>query len=204
MNSKLAVTALAFAASLAVAAHVDARPFKVAPDVHSETMATFSSKAAIVRLSGRTTKVDGDGEINVDRPSLNPKGGVTIDVSSFDTGIALRNEHMRGMIEADKYPTATFKLKSLKAPKLAAQEPVDGTVTGEMTFHGVTRTVTAPVTLTYLPEQDKNYRPGDWVSVSTAFKLKLSDYGIKLPAPVLGVKVADELSVQVDGMAKGL
>ncbi|MBO9542557.1 YceI family protein [bacterium] len=204
MNSKLAVTALAFAATLAVAANVDARPFKVTPDAHSETMATFSSKASIVRLSGRTTKVDGDSEINVDNPSLSPKGTVTVDVSSFDTGIALRNEHMRGIIEAEKYPTATFKMKSLKAPKLVAEKPVDGTVTGEMTFHGVTRTVTAPVTLVYLPEQDKNYRPGDWVSVTTGFKLKLSDYGIKLPAPMLGVKVADELSIEVEGMAKGL
>ncbi|HEY9898414.1 MAG TPA: YceI family protein [Pantanalinema sp.] len=206
MNSKLAATSLtfAFAASLAVAANVDARPFKVAPDAHSETMATFTSKAAIVRLSGRTTKVDGEGTINVDKPSLNPTGTVTIDVASFDTGIPLRNEHMRGMIEAEKYPTATFTMKSMKAPKLVAQQPVDGTVTGEMTFHGVTRTVTAPVTLVYLPEQDKNYRPGDWVSVTTGFKLKLTDYGIKLPAAVLGVKVADELSVEVEGMAKGL
>lgn len=204
MNSKFAVTALALAASLAVAANVDARPFKVAPDAHSETMASFISKAAIVKMTGRTTKVDGDGEINVDKPSLNPKGTVTVDVSSFDTGIGLRNEHMRGMIEADKYPTATFKLKALKAPKLVAQQPVDGTVTGEFTFHGVTRTLSAPVTLVYLPEQDKNYRPGDWVSVSTAFKFKLSDHGIQLPAPMLGMKVADELTVELEGMAKGL
>ncbi|HEY9857177.1 MAG TPA: YceI family protein [Stenomitos sp.] len=204
MSKKLAALSLALAASLSIALGAQARPFKVAPDVHTLNEATFTSKALIVKMTGHTSKVDGEGEIDLDNPSKNPKGVVTIDVSSFDTGISLRNEHMRGMIEADKYPTATFKLKALKAPKLVANGAVDGTVTGDLTFHGVTRTITAPVNLVYLPEQDKNYRPGDWVSVSTNFKIKLTDYGIKLPAGLLGVKVADELAIELEGMAKGI
>ncbi len=203
MSKKIAALSLALAASLSIAAGAQARPFKVSPDVHSLNEAVFHSKAAIVKMTGRTSKVEGEGEIDIDNPAKNPKGVVTVDVSSFDTGIGLRNEHMRGAIEADKYPTATFKVKALKAPKLVANNPVEGTVTGDLTFHGVTKTVTAPVSLTYLPEADKNYRPGDWVQVSTAFKLKLTDYGLKLPG-LLGQKVADELAIQLEGMAKGI
>ncbi len=204
MTSRFTAPALALALVLAGPAAADARAWKVTPDVHSSTEASFTSRAAIVKFSGRTTKVEGQGEINVDDPSLNPKGKIVVDLASLDTGIAMRNEHMRGMIEAAKYPTASFKLKGLKAQKLIANEPVSGTVTGDFTLHGVTRTLTAPVTLTFLPEADKNYRPGDWVAISTEFKAKLSDYGIQLPKPVLGVKVADELTLTLDGMAKGI
>lgn len=202
--SKFAALSVALAASLTLASGAQARPFKVAPDVHSLNEAVFTSRAAIVKMTGRTSQVEGEGEIDLDDPGKHPKGVVTIDVASFDTGIGLRNEHMRGMIEASKYPTATFRLKALTAPKLVANSAVDGTVTGDLTFHGVTRTLTAPVSLVYLPEQDKNYRPGDWVSVSTAFKIKLSDYGLKLPSALLGVKVADELAIELEGMAKGI
>lgn len=204
MSKKIAALSLALAASLSIALGAQARPFKVMPDVHTTTEASFTSKALIVKFSGRTSKVEGEGEIDINNPAKNPKGLVTIDVPSFDTGIPLRNEHMRGMIEADKYPTATFKLKSLKAPKLVANSAVEGTVTGDLTFHGVTKAVTAPVSLVYLPEADKNYRPGDWVAVSTSFNIKLSDYGLNLPQGVLGMKVANDLAIQLDGMAKGI
>lgn len=204
MSKKIAALSLALAASLSLAVSAQARPFKVAPDAHTNTEAVFTSKATIVKFTGRTTKVEGEGEIDIDNPSKSPKGVVTVDVPSFDTGIPLRNDHMRGMIEADKYPKATFKVKALKAPKLVANNAVEGTVTGDLTFHGVTKTITAPVSLVYLPEADKNYRPGDWVAVSTNFKIKLSDYAVNLPAGVLGMKVADELAIQLDGMAKGI
>ncbi|MBI6545271.1 MAG: YceI family protein [Cyanobacteria bacterium NC_groundwater_1444_Ag_S-0.65um_54_12] len=182
----------------------EARVWKMTQDMHSTTEASFVSKASIVKFAGRTSKVEGTGEINVDKPSRNPKGDIVVDLLSLDTGIALRNDHMRGMIEAVKYPTASFKLKQLNAPKLVAQQPISGTAMGDFTLHGMTHAITVPVTLTFLPEQDKNYRPGDWVAVSTEFKVKLSDYGIALPQPILGIKIADELNITLDGMAKAV
>lgn len=204
MKRSLSLTGLAMATTLVLAAGAEARTWKATPDRHSETVVSFTSKAAIVKFSGRTSKVDGFGEIGIENPGHGAKGEVRVDLNSLDTGIALRDDHLKATIEAGKYPEAVFTLKSLTAPKLEANKPVQGTVTGEFTFHGVTRTVTAPLSLTYLPEEDKNYRPGDWVSVSTEFKIKLSDYAIHLPKPVLGVKVADELSIALDGMAKGI
>lgn len=181
------------------------RNFTVAADVHTPNEASFTSKAAIVKFTGRTDKVTGTLKID-ENNTTKASGAITVDVASLDTGIGLRNEHMQGTIEAAKYPTATFKLQKLSVAgnKLKANTSATGTVTGQMTLHGVTKTLTAPVELTYLPQQDANYRPGDWVEVNSKFKLKLSDYKIALPAPVLGVKVADELEINFTSMAKAL
>lgn len=181
------------------------RNFTVAADVHTPNEASFTSKAAIVKFTGRTDKVTGTLKID-ENNTTKASGAITVDVASLDTGIGLRNEHMQGTIEAAKYPTATFKLQKLNVAgnKLKANTSATGTVTGQMTLHGVTKTLTAPVELTYLPQQDANYRPGDWVEVNSKFKLKLSDYKIALPAPVLGVKVADELEINFTSMAKAL
>lgn len=196
--------ALMAAPVLAEGAH-KIRQFQVSADAHTPNEASFTSKAAIVKFTGRTNKVTGTLQID-ETNTTKASGAVTVDVASLDTGIGLRNEHMQGTIEAAKYPTATFKLQKLSVPgnKLKANAITTGTVTGQMTLHGVTRTITAPVELTYLPQQDPNYRPGDWVEVNSSFKLKLSDYKIALPAPVLGVKVADELDINFTSMAKAL
>ena len=196
----VAVVALMTAPALADGA---GRYFKVSVDGHTPNEASFTSKAAIVKFTGRTDKVTGTLQID-ENDTTKASGAVTVDVASLDTGIGLRNEHLQGTIEAAKYPTATFKLQKLSVPgnKLKANAITEGTVTGQMTLHGVTRTLTAPVELTYLPQVDANYRPGDWVEVNSRFKLKLSDYKIALPAPVLGVKVADELEINYTSMAK--
>lgn len=199
-----AVVAVALPAIASVPA-AKLRTYEVAADAHTPNEASFTSKAAIVKFTGRTNKVT--GTLQIDENNTTKAGGaVTVDVASLDTGIGLRNEHMQGTIEAAKYPTATFKLQKLTVPgnKLKANAAATGTVTGQLTLHGVTKTVTAPVELTYLPQQDANYRPGDWVEVNSTFKLKLSDYKIALPAPVLGVKVADELDINFTSMAKAL
>lgn len=203
MNRKLAALSLV-AAGVLFAGSVDARTFKVQPEFHNPTEVSFTSKASVVRLVGRTAKVEGFSEIDVNNPSKSPKGEISVDLTTLDTGIALRNEHMVDLIEGKKYPKATFKVKSLKAPKLVKNEGVEGSATGDFTLHGVTKTITVPLSLQYLPEEDPNYRAGDWVGFSSNFKIKLSDYGIPLPKPMFGIKVADELSIQIDGMAKGI
>jgi polyisoprenoid-binding protein YceI len=66
---------------------------------------------------------------------------VTIDTSSVDTGIDQRNGHLKSpdFFDVAKYPTATFVSKSFSKS--------DGklTVVGDLTLHGVTKTVTLDV-----------------------------------------------------------
>ncbi len=203
MNRKLVALSLAAAGTL-FAGSVDAATYKLTPDSHNPTEVSFTSKASVVRIVGRSSKVEGFSEFDVNNPAKSPKGEISVDLTTLDTGIPLRNEHMAGMIESKKYPKATFKITSLQAPKLVANESVDGSAVGTFSLHGVTKTITVPISFHFLPEVDPNYRPGNWVGFSSNFKIKLSDYGIPLPKPVFGVKVADDLSIQIDGMAKGI
>jgi len=200
--SALVGGALVATAAWAQGGAIADRLFAVAEDKHSLNEVVFTSKASIVRFTGRTSKMSGAATINV-QDATKASGNVKVDLASLDTGISLRNEHMRGVLETEKFPAATFTFRGIKLAKktLTPNAPVSGTANGQMTLHGVTRTISAPVELTYLPEQDANYRPGDWVHVNARFKLKMSDYGIQLPKPVLGVKVADEIELDVDGMA---
>jgi polyisoprenoid-binding protein YceI len=200
----LSILAVVSAPALAQSA-AKIRTFEVRSDVHSSNEASFTSKASIVKFTGRTSHVNGNVRIDVNNVSR-ADGAMAVDLTTLDTGIGLRNEHLRGTIEAAKYPTATFKVTKIQLPgnKLKANAPATGTVTGQMSLHGVTRTLVAPVVLTYLPQEDANYRAGDWVFVESTFKLKLSDYKIALPAPVMGVKVADELDITFNSMAKAI
>lgn len=205
MNRKLVALSLATAGVLFASA-VDARTFKVMDDSHTLNEVSFTSKASVVRIVGRTRAVEGFSEIDINNPSKTAKGEISVDLTTLDTGIKLRNEHMIDLIQAKKYPKATFKVKELNAPKLVANTPVEGTATGDFSLHGVTKTITVPLVLHYLPEDPENpeYRPGDWVSFSSNFNILLSDYGIPLPKPMFGVKVANDLEIQIDGMAKGI
>ena len=196
-------TVAALAAVLLAAAPAMAAPrtFAIDTDKHSPNEVSFTSKAAIVKFTGRTAKLSGEAKVDVDNVAKS-SGTLSIPLADLDTGIAMRNEHMIATIDAGKFPMATFKFTDIKVPgnKLKTDAPVVGTATGTMTLHGVTKSLTVPVELTYLPQSDAQYRAGDWVHISSAFKLKLTEFGIT--PPKMGIRVADDQEIQVDGMAK--
>ena len=79
-------------------------------------------------------------------------GEFTVDMTTFDSGDSRRDGQFRGRImEVDKFPTATF---TLTAPIDFQQIPTDaGSVTvnatGDLTLHGVTKSVTFELTATF-------------------------------------------------------
>jgi polyisoprenoid-binding protein YceI len=75
------------------------------------------------------------------------------------------------------------------------------TIDGLMTMHGVTKPVTATATITYLPQVDKDYRPGDWFQMDATFPLKLSAFNVIAPK-LVPMKVADDLTISLTVMAK--
>ena len=180
------------------------RQYTVTEDHHTVSEASFTSRAAIVRMVGRTAKTGGGATIDINNVKAS-HGEVTVDLTSVDTGISMRNEHMRKYLETDKFPTATFKFTSISVPgnKLQPGKLTDGKATGTITIHGVAVPLTAPIQLTYLPQEDPKYRPGDWIHFYSQFKTHVKDFKIDLPAPVLGPKVSNDLTIEIDGMAKG-
>ena len=120
-----------------------------------------------------------------------PTGSVSVDngaptaftfevkTDKVDTGNPKRDAHLKSpdFFDAKQFPTITFKSKEVKS---SGDNKFD--VTGDLTMHGVTKSITVPVTKT--GEADTKmmgYRTG-W---ETQVDLKRSDYGINgLQGPV--------------------
>jgi polyisoprenoid-binding protein YceI len=92
---------------------------------------------------GKFTKFNGKIEIDRDHPE-NSSVTAQIDVRSIDTRIKKRDDHLRSaeFFNVEKYPQITFKSRSVK--QTGAQS---GDILGDLTMHGVTRTITLHVKL---------------------------------------------------------
>lgn len=108
---------------------------------------------------------------------------LTIDASSIDTRIERRDTHLKGadFLDVARYPTITFASTSIA--KLA---PASGTLTGDLTMHGVTRTVQVPVSMVFYQNGRGRFRG--------QFAIKRSDYGITYNSGVNPIE--DEVQVQ--------
>jgi polyisoprenoid-binding protein YceI len=118
-------------------------------------------------------------------------GSLAVDLRSLDTGISLRNEHLRERyLEVDKgsgFAAAT--LTNIDLIGLNPDAPAGkGTFTASLTLHGVTKAVTGPVEV-------RGSNTGG-LRVKALFPVNLSDYGIPVPR-YLGVGVKDTVQVQV-------
>jgi polyisoprenoid-binding protein YceI len=141
----------------------------------------FDSKATMESFYGVTRQVS--GQVTLDPQALGDSIGVSVevDLSTLDTGIGLRNQHMReNHLETDKYPKAVFhggKVYDPSARRLTAGEPVTFEIEGTFDLHGVTRPLRSLVQMTLVEAEDG--RPG--LRITTYFPVKLADYQISRP-----------------------
>jgi polyisoprenoid-binding protein YceI len=117
-------------------------------------------------------------------------GSVVVDLRTLDTGIGLRNEHLREKyLEVNKTPgfdTAT--LSELDLIGLDPEAPEGkGSFAGSLTVHGVTKKVTGPVEV---------HEAGGGLRVKASFAVDLVDYGIAKPR-YLGIGVTNVVQVEV-------
>jgi polyisoprenoid-binding protein YceI len=161
----------------------------------------FTSDAPVEVINGTTNQVTGD--ISLDDSfkfdAKHPfKVNFEVDLASIDTGIALRNEHMRdNFLETGKYPKAIYKATSiqvLKKPDLKKPQSIQLISTGDFTVHGVTTKKTIPLTVDYKPAAGKT--PAQ-VRIKGKFPVPLAQHHIKRPEAIL-VKLAETVFVNVD------
>jgi polyisoprenoid-binding protein YceI len=117
-------------------------------------------------------------------------GSLAVDLRTLDTGISLRNEHLRdNYLEVNNGPgfeTATLSKIELKEFGPDAPEG-KGSFTGSLTLHGVTQTVAGAVDVR---------QAGAGLRVKASFPVTLADYGIRKPR-YLGIGVKDTVQVAV-------
>ncbi len=117
-------------------------------------------------------------------------GSLAVDLRTLDTGIDLRNEHLRETyFEVNKGPGFdTAILSEIDLTGLSPDAPVGtGSFVGLLTLHGVTNRVTGPVDVR---------QAGAGLRVKASFSVDLSDYRIAKPR-YLGIGVTNIVHVEV-------
>jgi len=160
----------------------------------------FTSNALVEVMHGKTNRINGDIQLD-DSFKFDEKHpfniSFSVDLASIDTGIDLRNEHLRdNFLETGKYPKATYKATAIKMqgkPDLRKPQTVKLVSTGEFSLHGVTKQKTIPLTVDYKPAgKGKPAR----IRVHGRFPVKLEEYHIQRPEAIF-VKLADTVYVDV-------
>ena len=140
-------------------------------------------------FDAKTTALTGTLTASAGRPSAFD-GTLAVDLRTVDTGIDLRNDHLREKyLEVDKgagYDQAVLSDVSLQG--LNADAPAGkGSFAASLMLHGMKKTVTGPAEI----------RPaGTGWRVRASFPLNLPDYNIDKPR-YLGVGVKDTVQVTV-------
>ena len=134
----------------------------------SETLFGQSAEA-----QGRSEGVTGTLQVADTRVTA---AELTVDMATFSSDESRRDGQFNGRIMAvDQFPTATF---TLTTPIELGAEPEDGTkvsveAVGDLTLHGVTRSVTFPLTV---------LRSGSTVAVDGSLDITFADYAIDNPS----------------------
>lgn len=150
-----------------------------------EQLAQFDAETDAV---GRTTDVTGSIELTSNGTTATlTEGSITVDTTTITSDESRRDNRLRSEgLETDTFPTATFTLtQPVEIPAAAlAGTATDVTLVGDLTLHGVTKSV-------QIPAQAK--LADGTVQVLGSDNFALSDYGIV--APNIGgfiISIADE------------
>jgi polyisoprenoid-binding protein YceI len=168
--------------------------FKIGSGSQAQQIAQVESATDFETFTGRTDKVTGN--LNFDLAKKTGAGKIIIDAASINTGIDLRDEHMRSpnWLDTAKYKTITFETTSVKFVKGNTYK-----VTGKFTMHGVTKTLTTNVDVKYLKESKSTKNSGfkgDVLQVKTNFNIKLSDFKVMVP-DMAKSKVSNNVKISV-------
>ena len=180
------VLALALCAAAIATAETEAFVFD-----KSHSQVGFSIRHWVTKVEGRFK--DFDGKIWLDRakPS-DSKVELTVQAASIDTANERRDNHLRSadFFEVEKYPTITFKSTRVE-PK--GKDLYD--VTGDLTMHGVTKTLTVAVKHTGFLNLGKQEKAGFELTIP----INRKDFGIlwNRTADQGGVMLGDDVEITV-------
>ncbi len=186
---KLAMIALAWGILLALPTAAQAADYKIDP-AHSFIQFRVSH-LGVAWVFGRFNTLEGEFTYG---PAAGPsaqKVSVTIDPSSVDTNHAERDKDLRSsnFLEVETYSEATFVSTGYSG------DADGGTLTGDLTLHGVTKSISFPVKL--IAEGDDpwgGYRAG----FEGRYTLVRMDFGM---AKDLGPKARSfELELSIEGI----
>ncbi|KAF0142349.1 MAG: hypothetical protein FD122_703 [Stygiobacter sp.] len=169
-------------------------------DKAGKNQITFFSTTPLEDINGTVNAISGNVSFDIANFAKTVKGKIIVKVASMNTGIELRNSHLKGAnwLNEKKFPEIIFELKSVENAKQTADNKIEFRAKGNFTLHGVTKEITSDVEAVYLDENEQTQKraPGDLLGLRTKFKVSLSDYDVD--NAVVGKKVADTIEVTVN------
>ena len=139
--------------------------------VTTQGEAKFISRAPLLEFEGVSDKLQ--GLIDLDKNLVD----FYIDLETLDTGIELRDKHMRdSYLETATYPFAEFTGTFLRLPDATALGTQFVTVTGTFRMHGIDQEITVDGELDFSDPEE--------VQLHASWTILLSDYDIDIPKAV--------------------
>lgn len=112
--------------------------------------------------------------------------------ASIDTRVEQRNNHLKSadFFDVEKYPSITFKSTAIKS---AGKDTYK--LTGDLTIHGVTKSVTMDLLYRGTIENPMSKKPTAGFQLTGTIRRSDFHVGDKFPAPM----VSDEVRIKADG-----
>lgn len=172
---------------------------------------TFTSRAPLEDIVGTTNQIAGFVVFDPDQADAGATVQFKVPVASLDTGIPMRDEHLRSpaWLDAAAHPEIVVSLTGLRdlesVEAKAGARTWTATATGEIQLKGQTRALEVAVRFTWLKETDKTRQrlPGNLLAGRGTFEVALADFGITGPPnmDVIGSKVGSNIAVEVSFVA---
>src|SRR5262249_37323443 len=147
------------------------------------TNITFVSEAEIENIYGKTSSASGTTWIDFDAGK--GKANIKVPVKDLDTGIELRNEHLRSetWLDEKQFPDIKFASDGFDVKEKNKDKGLfEAKVKGKFTLHGVTKDIETTAKVARLSkEMSAKIGDGDWVRITATFEVTIADYGIKIP-----------------------
>lgn len=176
MRNLLCISTLLF--SIAATASIELENAKESGEINFLAI----GKPAMIKIKGVAHAPKTQAKIENNKMSVVS----TLILSDFDTGLGLRDEHMKKeFLEVKKFPTALLKIENINMPNGYEKKPFDikdQEFKGKLSLHGKEQNIEGVFSL------------NESLELTAKFNIKLTDYGIEIPN-YLGVVVADSVVI---------
>jgi polyisoprenoid-binding protein YceI len=168
----------------------------------THTRIWFEADATLGDFKGEAKQFSGWADVPDAETFQGVTGKVEIQVASFKTGIGMRDGHLRGDMQADRFPSIVFELaaatregaqeRATAAGLAATQEMRPVLLNGALTIRDQTRNVEIPALV---------HLDGDSLRVFGRLPTRFTDFGMKPPSRMLGTtKVKNDIVLAFDAL----
>src|SRR5215510_9513710 len=157
---------------------------------HNHSQINFVAEARFISLHGHFDKWD--AEVQLDPAKIeNSSFKITIDAASINTRVQRRDDHLRGK---DFFDVATYPQITLVSKKITKTGDKTYTVTGDLSFHGVTKQVDVQISQVFYENNRGRFR--------ATFPINRKEFGITYDSKMNPIEDIVQVQVEINVLDK--